>query len=121
MKRPDASLAPVIIGEDGVIRTLTGLRPYRPSGFVARAEWCDGKLLIHNDGHGGCGTVGLASARLPQDHGFEVAIDRRDVPPSATSNIAASATRTRRACGRSSQTKANAGESSTAIEIPLHD
>jgi len=75
------------------------------------------KLLIHNYGHGGCGitlcwgtaklavdialgqshrkaavlgcgVVGLATARLLQDHGFEVTIYTRDLPPNTTSNIA---------------------------------
>jgi glycine/D-amino acid oxidase-like deaminating enzyme len=36
----------------------------------------------------GCGALGLASARLLQDRGFEVAIYARDLPPDTTSNVA---------------------------------
>src|SRR6202035_5189980 len=90
--------SPVIVDRSRVIRTIVGLRPYRPSGFVLDAEPLGEKLLIHNYGHGGCGVtlswgtaqvavehallrsnrqaavigcgaVGLATARLLQDHG----------------------------------------------------
>ena len=37
----------------------------------------------------GCGAVGLATARLLQDRGFEVAIYAKDLPPNTTSNVAA--------------------------------
>jgi glycine/D-amino acid oxidase-like deaminating enzyme len=36
----------------------------------------------------GCGAVGLATARLMQDRGWEVTIYARDLPPNTTSNIA---------------------------------
>jgi glycine/D-amino acid oxidase-like deaminating enzyme len=94
-----------------------GHRPYRASGFVVRGESLDGRLLVHNYGHGGggislswgtsqlaleiaresphrtaavigCGAVGLASARLLQDAGFEVTVYARDLPPGTTSNVA---------------------------------
>ena len=110
-------LARVQVSPDRVIRTVTGLRPFRPSGFVVRAERRDSKVLIHNYGHGGggvtlswgtaqlavdealqtgqraaavlgCGAVGLASARLLQQHGWTVTIYARDLPPNTTSNIA---------------------------------
>src|SRR2546428_234660 len=110
-------LARVQVSPDRVIRTVTGLRPFRPSGFVVRAERRDSKVLIHNYGHGGggvtlswgtaqlavdealqtgqraaavlgCGAVGLASARLLQQHGGTVTIYARDLPPNTTSNIA---------------------------------
>ncbi len=107
----------VRVSPDRVVRVVTGLRPYRPSGFVLRAEPFGEKTLIHNYGHGGggitlswgtsqlavnlamhsehrrcavigCGAVGLASARLLQRHGWEVTIYAKDLPPHTTSNIA---------------------------------
>ena len=111
------SFARVNVAEDRVIRTVVGLRPFRPSGFVVKAETFDGKLVVHNYGHGGggmslswgtahlaleqalagghrrfavlgCGGVGLATARLLQRRGFEVTIYAKDLPPNTTSNIA---------------------------------
>jgi len=99
------------------IRTVVGLRPYRPSGFVVRAEKVGDKLIVHNYGHGGggvtlswgtgelaarlmheantsrvavlgSGAVGLASARLLQERGCQVTIYAKDLPPQTTSNIA---------------------------------
>jgi glycine/D-amino acid oxidase-like deaminating enzyme len=110
-------LAPVRVSQDRVIRQVVGLRPYRRTGFLVRADSVDEKLLIHNYGHGGggvslswgtadmaaelalaatlrqaavigCGAVGLATARLLQDRGFSVTIYARDLPPNTTSNIA---------------------------------
>ena len=78
----------------------------------------DNKLLVHNYGHGGCGVtlswgtahlaaemvtesgrtgtaavlgcgvVGLATARLLQNRGFDVTIYARELPPDTTSDIA---------------------------------
>src|SRR5262245_40944406 len=110
-------LAPVKVAADRVIRTVVGLRPFRPSGFVVRAETLGDKLLVHNYGHGGggitlswgtselavdeawkagqtrfavlgCGAVGLATARLIQRRGGEVTIYAKELPPHTTSNIA---------------------------------
>jgi D-amino-acid oxidase len=110
-------LARVLVSPDRVIRHDVGLRPFRRSGFRVSVESLDGKPLIHNYGHGGggislswgtadialqhalamkgrdaavigCGAVGLATARLFQDHGFTVTIYARDVPPNTTSNVA---------------------------------
>ena len=51
-----------------VIRTIAGLRPFRPSGFVLRAERLGDKLLVHNYGHGGGGvTLSWGTARLAVD------------------------------------------------------
>ena len=110
-------LVPVQVSVDRVIRTVVGLRPFRPSGFVVRAESIDGKTIVHNYGHGGggitlswgtahlaaelalptgarrmailgAGAVGLATARLLQERGVEVTIYSKDLPPYTTSNIA---------------------------------
>lgn len=103
-----------------VLRTVVGLRPYRPSGFVVRAERLNDKVVIHNYGHGrlgvtlswgtanlaveeaartslhrfaviGCGAVGLATARLLQRRGFDVTIYAKGLPPDTTSNVAGAA------------------------------
>jgi glycine/D-amino acid oxidase-like deaminating enzyme len=111
------SLAPVRVSPDREIRTITGLRPFRPSGFVVRPETLGDTLVIHNYGHGGagitlswgtaklavdlvpsshrgpvavigCGAVGLATARLLLERGNPVAIYTKDLPPNTTSNVA---------------------------------
>jgi D-amino-acid oxidase len=110
-------LAPVLVSPEREIRTVVGLRPFRPSGFVVKPEKLGEKLVIHNYGHGGagitlswgtsqlatallpgepvssvavlgCGAVGLATARLLQDRGLPVTIYAADLPPNTTSNIA---------------------------------
>ncbi len=102
---------------DREIRTVVGLRPFRPSGFVVSTQKLDSKLVVHNYGHGGggvtlswgtgelacrevdaggeknlavlgCGAVGLATARLLQERGCTVTIYAKDLPPNTTSNIA---------------------------------
>ncbi len=109
-------LIPVEASWDRVIRTTVGLRPFRPSGFVLRAERMGERLLVHNYGHGGsgmslawgtgamaaelaleqparraavvgCGVVGLTTARQLQRRGFEVTIYAMSVPPDTTSNM----------------------------------
>lgn len=116
---PDTArrFARVKVSWDRVIRTVVGLRPYRPSGFVVRAERLNDKTVVHDYGHGGggvtlswgtahlaveealatgetryavigCGAVGLATARLLQRHGCEVTIYAKDLPPNTTSNVA---------------------------------
>jgi D-amino-acid oxidase len=108
---------PVLVAEDRIIRTVTGLRPYRPSGFVVRKDSIGLKTVVHNYGHGGggmtlswgtshlavemtgpvaessvavlgCGGVGLATARLLQRRGARVTIYAKALPPETTSNIA---------------------------------
>jgi D-amino-acid oxidase len=110
-------LAPVIVDKSRVIRTMAGLRPYRRSGFVVRAEALGEKRLVHNYGHGGAGitlswgssklatelglqghagpvavmgsgVMGLSTARLAQEAGFPVTIYAAALPPDTTSNIA---------------------------------
>lgn len=114
---PAPLLRRVNVAPDRLIRTTVGLRPYRPSGFVVRADKLDGRVVIHNYGHGGagitlswgtaqlavteaanvdtrqcavigCGVVGLSTARLLQERGYTVCIYSKAVPPDTTSNLA---------------------------------
>jgi glycine/D-amino acid oxidase-like deaminating enzyme len=107
----------VNVSADRVIRTAAGLRPYRASGFVVRAEALGDKKLVHNYGHGGAGitlswgtsklaaelglpghsgpvavigagVMGLSTARLVQEAGFPVTVYAAALPPETTSNIA---------------------------------
>ena len=106
------------ISHDQIVRVIVGLRPYRPSGFVVKRETFDAKTVIHNYGHGGGGItlswgssalavresyglpvgkaavvgggiMGLTTARLLQDAGWEVKIYTRDVLRHSTSNVGA--------------------------------
>jgi D-amino-acid oxidase len=110
-------LPPVLVSPERVIRTVAGLRPYRASGFVVRAEALGDKRLVHNYGHGGAGitlswgtsrlatllglqghsgpvavigagVMGLSTARLVQEAGFQVTLYAKALPPDTTSNIA---------------------------------
>ncbi len=105
------------ISRDAVIREIVGHRPFRPSGFVVKSEKFDDKTVIHNYGHGGAGitlswgssalavrqtlgmetgrvavigggVMGLTSARLLQDAGWNVTIYTRDMARHTTSNVA---------------------------------
>jgi D-amino-acid oxidase len=119
-KNPKASnrnFVPVNVSASRVTRTVVGLRPYRPKGFVVRSERVNKKTIIHNYGHGGagitlswgtaklavdlakltnqkrfavigCGVIGLATARELQRNGFQATIYAKDLPPQTTSNIA---------------------------------
>lgn len=117
---PTLRLAAVRVSMDRIIRTTVGLRPYRPSGFVIRADRLEEKLIVHNYGHGGagmstswgtgflaaelaaehdarqaavigCGVVGLTAARQLQQRGFDVTIYAKDLPPHTTSNMSLAA------------------------------
>jgi D-amino-acid oxidase len=110
-------LPPVKVASQRVIRTVAGLRPFRGSGFVVRAEALGDKRLVHNYGHGGAGitlswgssklatglglqghrgpvailgagVMGLTTARLVQEAGFPVTLYTEALPPATTSNIA---------------------------------
>jgi D-amino-acid oxidase len=116
-EKPMACLPKVKVAPERVIRTTAGLRPFRPGGFVVRAEAFGDKRLVHNYGHGGsgitlswgtsrlavdlglsghtgpvavigAGVVGLSTARLVQEAGFDVAVYAKALPPDTTSNIA---------------------------------
>lgn len=105
------------VSSDRIIRSICGLRPYRRSGFVVRSEQVGDTLVVHNYGHGGAGitlswgtaklavdlgapghsgpaavlgsgVVGLSTARLLQDSGFQVTLYAKDLPPNTTSNVA---------------------------------
>jgi D-amino-acid oxidase len=107
----------VRVSADREIRTVVGLRPFRPSGFRVAKEMVGETAVVHNYGHGGggitlswgtsklavdlglpghvgpvavlgCGAVGLATARLAQEAGFDVTIYTKAMPPETTSNIA---------------------------------
>ena len=48
-----------------MIRITVGLRPFRESGFLVRAERMDDRMLVHNYGHGGGGvTLSWGTAEL---------------------------------------------------------
>jgi D-amino-acid oxidase len=107
----------VRVSAEREIRTVVGLRPFRPSGFRVAKEMVGETAVVHNYGHGGggitlswgtsklaadlglpghvgpvavlgCGAVGLATARLAQEAGFDVTIYTKAMPPETTSNIA---------------------------------
>lgn len=118
MAAPRRSCLPAVkVSEDRIIRTVAGLRPYRESGFVVRADRIGDTRLVHNYGHGGagitlswgssrlavdlglaghsgpvavlgCGVMGLTTARLVQESGFPVTIYAKALPPETTSNVA---------------------------------
>lgn len=118
VKDPEGlELVPVNVEPSFEIRTITGLRPFRSSGFMVRREEREGKILVHNYGHGGggmtlswgsshlaiqmagplagvsCaviggGVMGLSTARLLQLRGAKVTLYTDQLPPETTSNVA---------------------------------
>ena len=60
--------APVKVERSRLIRTVVGLRPYRPQGFVVEATKLGDKFLVHNYGHGGGGiTLSWGTSSLAID------------------------------------------------------
>jgi glycine/D-amino acid oxidase-like deaminating enzyme len=105
------------VSRENVIREIVGHRPYRPGGFVVSSEKLGDKIVVHNYGHGGggitlcwgssalavretmgmeqrdvavigSGVMGLTSARLLQDAGWNVTVYTRDMARHTTSNVA---------------------------------
>ncbi len=64
-----AVLAPLDLRPARVIEPRVGLRPYRPGGFVLRADRLPGgKPVVHNYGHGGSGwTLSWGCAEMAAD------------------------------------------------------
>ena len=116
-EEPPRRLPPLKVSRDRRIRTVVGLRPYRPEGFVLTNERLGEKVVVHNYGHGGggvslswgvaqmaaeqarnledktaavlgCGVVGLSTARVLQRRGKAVTIYAKELPPETTSNVA---------------------------------
>lgn len=75
----DPRFARLDVSPSRVIRTVAGLRPYRPEGFVVQAERLSRrKTLVHNYGHGGAGvTMSWGSAALAVRALDEAAGERR--------------------------------------------
>ena len=70
-------LRAVKVAADREIRTVVGLRPFRPSGFVVRAEKLGDKLVVHDYGHGGAGlTLSWGTAQLAIDLAAEALAQR---------------------------------------------
>ncbi|MCF2857179.1 FAD-binding oxidoreductase [Pseudoalteromonas sp. SMS1] len=101
-----------------VTHSEVGLRPFRPEGYRLEREPLAHKTLVHNYGHGGggislswgtstvaaqlasqprvkdiailgSGVMGITTALILAQEGFDVTIYADDFPPNTTSNIAA--------------------------------
>src|SRR5215204_4941398 len=116
-EEPPRRFPPLKVSRDRRIRTVVGLRPYRPEGFVLTSERLGEKVVVHNYGHGGggvslswgvallaaeqarnledrsvavvgSGVVGLSTARVLQRRGKSVTLYTKELPPETTSNVA---------------------------------
>lgn len=114
--RSTLTLPPLRVDPSRLVRTTVGLRPYRPDGFVVRAERIGEKVVVHDYGHGGsgmtlcwgtarmavelalynlgataavvgCGVIGLTTGRLLQRRGVKVTIYTANEPPHTTSDV----------------------------------
>ncbi|MDX2220520.1 MAG: FAD-dependent oxidoreductase [Burkholderiales bacterium] len=108
--RPDITM-------DRIANIRVGFRPYREQGFVVRGERMGDKVVIHNYGHGGAGitlswgssmlalrelpdgvdkraavlgggVMGLTTAALLIERGWQVTLYARELPPHTTSDVA---------------------------------
>ena len=73
-------LAPVDVAWNHIIRRVVGLRPFRPAGFVLRAERQGDQLIVHNYGHGGGGislSWGTAELAVREAEAAAVGQERR--------------------------------------------
>lgn len=67
--------SPVKVERSRLIRTVVGLRPFRPGGFVVEAGRLGEKFLVHNYGHGGAGVTlswGTSSAAVDLTRDFNL-------------------------------------------------
>ena len=70
-------LARVQVSWDRIIRTVVGLRPFRPSGFVVKSESLGSKTVIHNYGHGGAGiTLSWGTSHLAVEEALKTQQNR---------------------------------------------
>ena len=61
----------VRVSADREIRTVVGLRPFRPSGFRVAKEMIGETAVVHNYGHGGGGiTLSWGTSKLAADLGL---------------------------------------------------
>ncbi|MEO1035939.1 MAG: FAD-dependent oxidoreductase [Pseudomonadota bacterium] len=110
--------SPIKSSDERVLRSVVGLRPFRPAGYRLAIETLDGKTIVHNYGHGGAGitlswgtsktaaelavssnpksvavlgsgVMGLTTSLLLAEKGLAVALYAADFPPHTTSNVAA--------------------------------
>lgn len=105
------------ISSDRIVKETVGLRPFRKKGFRVEKEMLGSKTIIHNYGHGGSGwslswgtarmavdlasttgektfavmgsgVIGITTARLLQESGYNVTIYTKALPPMVTSSKA---------------------------------
>lgn len=72
---------PVKVERSRLIRTVVGLRPFRPGGFVIEAARLGEKFLVHNYGHGGAGVTlswGTSSAAVDLARDFNLPTTARN-------------------------------------------